>query len=57
VLGFLFAVPLFLFLFLKIGAKEGWVLSLSMSGVVLGVVYFIFVHILQIPLHTGIFLG
>jgi uncharacterized membrane protein len=57
ILGFVVAIPLFLFLFLKIGAREGWALSLIMSGVVLGVVYFIFVEILQIPLHTGIFLG
>ena len=57
ILGFMVAIPLFLLLFLKIGAKESWLLSISMSGVVLGVVYLIFVYILQIPLHTGIFLG
>jgi hypothetical protein len=53
-LGFLIGVPLFLFLFLKLWAKEGWVLSLSMSGIVLGVVFFVFVYILQLPLHEGI---
>jgi VIT1/CCC1 family predicted Fe2+/Mn2+ transporter len=54
ILGFLIGVPLFLFLFLKLWAKEGWALSLSMSGIVLGVVFFIFVYVLQIPLHQGI---
>jgi len=54
ILGFLVAIPLFLFLFLKLWAKEGWVLSLCMSGTVLGVVFFVFVYILQLPLHEGI---
>lgn len=54
ILGFLVAIPLFLFLFLKLWAKEGWFLSLCMSGVVLGVVFLIFAYILQIPLHQGI---
>lgn len=54
ILGFLVAIPLFLFLFLKLWAKEGWVLSLCMSGIVLGVVFFVFVYILQLPLHEGI---
>ena len=54
ILGFFAAIPLFLFLFLKLWAKEGWVLSLSMSGIVLGVVFLIFAYILHIPLHQGI---
>jgi uncharacterized membrane protein len=54
VLGFLIAIPLFLFLFLKLWAHEGWVLSLCMSGVVLGFVFFIFVFLLHVPLHQGI---
>ena len=54
VLGFLIGVPLFLFFFLKLWAKEGWVLSLCISGIVLGVVFFVFVYILQLPLHEGI---
>jgi hypothetical protein len=54
-LGFLIAIPLFLFLFLKVWAKEGWGVSLAMPVAVSAVVYFIFVYILQIPLHTGAF--
>ena len=56
ILGFMIAIPLFLFLFLKFWAKESWVLSICMSGVVLGVVFFIFAHILQVPFHSGIIL-
>jgi len=54
VFGFFIAIPLFLFLFLKLWAHETWVLSLSMSGVVWGAVFFIFAYILGIPLHQGI---
>ena len=54
--GFMIGIPLFLFLFLKIWAKESWVLSVVLSAVVLGVVYFSFVHILSVPLHEGILL-
>jgi len=57
ILGFLIAIPLFLFLFLKLWAREGWVLSVCMSGAVLGVVFFIFAYLLHIPLHQGIILG
>ena len=54
-LGFLIAIPLFLFLFLKVWAKEGWGISLVMPVAVSAVVYFIFVYVLQIPLHAGTF--
>ena len=56
ILGFMMGIPLFLFLFLKIWGKESWVLSLVCAGVVLGVIYFSFVDILNVPLHKGIFL-
>jgi hypothetical protein len=54
ILGFIVAIPLFLFLFLKLSAKESWLLSITMPAVVLAVVFFIFSHVLQIPLHEGI---
>ena len=54
ILGFLVAIPLFLFLFLKLSAKESWLLSITIPAVVLAVVFFIFSHVLQIPLHEGI---
>lgn len=55
-LGFMVGIPVFLFLFLKIWGKESWVLSLVTAVVVLGVIYFSFVDILNVPLHKGIFL-
>jgi len=54
-LGFMVGIPLFLFLFLKVWAKESWLMSVVLSGVVLGIVYLSFVHILQVPLHEGVF--
>ena len=56
-LGFLIGIPLFLFMFLKIWAKESWLLSLVLAAVVLGVVYFTFIYILRVPLHGGILLS
>ena len=52
-LGFLVGIPLFLFLFLKLWAKESWLLSVVLATTVLVVVYFAFVYILRVPLHGG----
>ena len=52
-LGFLVGIPLFLFLFLKLWAKESWLLSVVLATTVLVVVYFAFVYILRVPLHNG----
>lgn len=54
--GFMAGIPLFLFLFLKVWGKESWLLSVVVSAVVLGVVYFTFIYVLRVPLHRGIFL-
>jgi presenilin-like A22 family membrane protease len=54
IFGFLVAIPVFLFLFLKLRAKEGWVLSLCLSAAVTGTVYLVFALILHVPLHRGI---
>jgi len=56
-LGFLVGIPLFLFLFLKLWAKESWLLSVVLSTAVLVVVYFTFVYILRVPLHRGMLLA
>ena len=53
--GFLVAIPVFLFLFLKCRSKEGWVVSIITPCVVVGVVYVAFVWLLRIPLYQGIF--
>ena len=55
-LGFLVGIPLFLFLFLKLWAKESWLLSVVLATAVLVVVYFTFVYILRVPLHRGMLL-
>ena len=55
-LGFLVGIPLFLFLFLKMWAKESWLLSVVLAAAVLVVVYFSFVYILRVPLHGGMLL-
>ena len=55
--GFLIGIPLFLFMFLKLWAKESWLLSAVLAAVVLGVVYFTFIYILRVPLHSGILLS
>jgi len=55
--GFLIGIPFFLFMFLKLWAKESWLLSLVLAMVVLAVVYFAFVYILKVPLHQGILLS
>ena len=56
-LGFLIGIPLFLFLFLKLWAKESWLLSVVLATAVLVVVYFTFVYILRVPLHRGMLLA
>jgi hypothetical protein len=53
--GFLFAIPLFLFLFLKLYAKESWLASLAIPGTVFAVVYIAFITVLRVPLYTGLF--
>ena len=53
--GFTIAIPLFLFMFLKWRAKEGWMLSVVIPCVVAAVVYFAFVWILRVPLYKGFF--
>jgi hypothetical protein len=54
VLGFLIGIPLFLFFFLKLWARESLFLSVTIAAVVVAVVYFVFVYILNVPLHEGI---
>lgn len=53
-LGFMVGIPLFLFLFLKLWAKESWVLSIGLAVAVSVVVYIAFVYLLRVPLHGGL---
>ena len=56
-LGFMIGIPLFLFLFLKIWAKESWPLSVVLAVVVPAIIYFTFVYLLNVPLHRGLLLA
>lgn len=53
-LGFIVAIPLFLFLFLRFSARESWTICLALPAAVIAVVYMAFVYILMIPLEAGI---
>jgi phosphoglycerol transferase MdoB-like AlkP superfamily enzyme len=53
--GFIFSIPAFLFLFLKWRAKEKWLVSILVPLVVTAVVYFVFMWVLSVPLYEGVF--
>jgi hypothetical protein len=53
-IGFLAAIPLYLFLFLFVFAKESWKVSLGMSIGVFAVIYLIFVKVLNVHVHGGL---
>ena len=55
--GFLVAIPLFLFLFLRLHARESWLLSLVLPLCVGAIVYGAFVFILRVPLESGLLFG
>lgn len=55
--GFQIGIPAFLFLFLKLWAREGLLISVLLSGIVFAVIYFAFVQILMVPLHRGVLFG
>lgn len=51
--GFPIAVPLFVFLYLKLQGGEGWVLSIVMTAAVWGVFYGLFDALLHLPFPSG----
>jgi hypothetical protein len=53
VVGFPAAIPLLVFLFLKVQAREKWGLSLLLTAVAFGFFYFLFVWLLDIPFSPG----
>jgi len=53
--GYLIAIPLFLFIFFKFGITKGWIFSIITAVVTLIVVYFSFVLLLKMPLYKGLF--
>ena len=51
--GFLIAVPLMVFLFLKVQAREKWGISLLLTGLALVFFYGLFIWLLSIPFPAG----
>jgi hypothetical protein len=56
-LGFPIAVPLFVFLYLKLQGRESWTLSIAMTAAVWGIFYGLFDRLLHLPFPAGWLLG
>jgi len=52
-LGFMIAVPLFLFLYLKVQAREGWPMSIGLTLAVFAAFYGLFDALLHLPFPAG----
>lgn len=53
-IGFLLAIPLYMFLFLFVFARESWKTSLGMSIGIFVVIYLVFVKVLNIEVFKGL---
>ena len=56
-LGFPLAVPLFVFLYLRLQGRESWTLSIVMTAAVWGIFYGLFDRLLHLPFAAGWLLG
>jgi hypothetical protein len=52
-IGFPCAVPLFVFLYLKLQGREGWIFSALFSAAVWGFFYLVFDRLLHLPFPAG----
>ena len=52
--GFMIAVPLFLFLYLKLQAREGWPMSIGLTLIVFAAFYGLFEALLHLPFPAGL---
>jgi hypothetical protein len=52
-IGFPYAVPLFVFVYLKVQGRESWWLSIAFSAAMWGLFYGLFVKLLNIPFPAG----
>ncbi len=52
-LGQLIALPLFVFLYLKVGSKEGWVLSLGLTAGAIAFLYGVFDQVIHASWYEG----
>ncbi len=51
--GFPIAIPLYVFLYLKIEGREGWLLSLTLTTGAWGIFYGLFVKLVPLPFSEG----
>lgn len=51
--GFMVAVPLFVFLYLKLESREGWLFSVVFAALLWGAFYGLFDYLLHLPFPTG----
>lgn len=56
-LGFPFAVPLFIFGYLTIAGRERWLLSIALAAIAWGVFYLLFQKLLHFPFEAGLLTG
>ena len=52
-LGQLIAMPLFVFLYLKVGSREGWVVSLGLTACVIAFLYGVFDQVIHASWYEG----
>ena len=52
-LGQLIAMPLFVFLYLKVGSKEGWILSLALTACAIAFLYGVFDQVIHASWYEG----
>jgi hypothetical protein len=55
-LGFSIAVPVATFIYLKVGAREKWLISIVLTLVAFGSFYGLFIHLLAVPFPQGLLL-
>lgn len=53
-LGFPYAVPLFVFAFLKLQGREGWLFSAAFAGALWALFYGLFERLLHLPFASGL---
>lgn len=56
-LGFVVAVPVFVFAYLKFGGRESWVTSLGLAAAAWAGFYGLFVRLLHLPFLPGVLMG
>lgn len=55
-LGFQIAIPLFVFLFLTVQGREGWIFSVVFAAIIWAIFYGLFDYLLHLPFPTGLIL-